>query len=199
MSVQQEIQVRGLEDVDRRNQDIRSDQARVLGSLEVDTPSSFSRETSSSYNKRNLSAGTHPPIRVRRPFSMIGGIGVKTTTDRQAIIDEKAVIDGIHFRNSSTSPAELVIVGTKPANPLVRVVFRNCVFERTQRMLAPFWVRVAPSARVVFVGCLFSGGHGAGLLVDNQAPNVAADVHLIGCVNVTGAGPGTVTSTGVIT
>ncbi len=198
MSVQKEIPVIGLEPVDRRNQDIRADQALVLSSLEVETPASLSRERNTSYNKRNLTAGIHPPVHVKRPFSMVGGIGVKTVTNRQSILDEKAVVDGIHFKNSSGSTGELVIVGTGATNPLVRVVFRNCVFERTERMLAPFWIRVAPGARAVFVGCMFSGGHGAGLIVDNQAPNVATDVHLIGCVNATGVLAGPVTSTGVI-
>lgn len=199
MRVPREIPIAGLGPERKRNQDARLQQAGVLGSLEVNTPAALMREVESSYNRKNLSAGTHPPLRIRKPFSMVCGIGVKTIMDVQSTVDNKSVIDGIHFRNSPSSTEELVIVGTSSDNSLVRVVFRNCVFERTSRMASPAWVRVSPAARAVFVGCLFSGGQGSGQLIDNQAPNPITNVHLIGCVNADPVvGLGNVTATGVI-
>ncbi len=58
----------------------------------------------------------HAPIRVERPFSFVGGIGVKTISSGRSIIDQRAVIDGVHFKNSASSSVELVTVGTKATN-----------------------------------------------------------------------------------
>lgn len=194
-----EIEHRGLGRIDQANQDARQDVVAGLNSLDFETPSVTYEETGSSYNKANLSAGAHQRIRITKPFGMVGGLGVKTVSAGQSTINAKAVIDSVHFKNTDKFPNELVIVGTGTANTEVRVVFRNCVFERTAEMQSAIWVRVAPGAKAVFVGCMFSGGFGSGSVIDNQAPNVAAGVQLIGCVNANPTvGLGTVTATGVI-
>ena len=198
MSLQREIPIAGLDKEWQRNQDIRLKQSSVLASLEIETPNGFTRDTKSQYNAKNLSAGMHAPIRVERPFSFVGGIGVKTISSGRSIIDQRAVIDGVHFKNSASSSVELVTVGTKATNPDVRVVFRNCVFERTKRSNAAVWVQVGADAKAVFVGCMFSGGNSAGTYIVNVS-GVAANVQLVGCVlGDPTIAVGTVTSTGVI-
>lgn len=188
------LEAKGTESVDNFINSLFSSQVRVRVS-----PGTIAEETQIIGNNILLGSGTHHGFVSSKPHTVITG-EPGTIVDRLVEIQNHAVISNVHFKQLNDPSNENSLVQVNPvatatlASP-VRILFRNCIFER--RFDAPrdasasstiAFVVVNPFAKAVFTDCVFrsnlaSGAmNGSGIAIQNL--NAAAtDVYVTSGVN----------------
>jgi len=133
-----------------------------------------------------LAPGVHTLPSVATPGLLVEGFGRALVKSGVLVGSADVVFDGIHFAGVD-SPIVTVAAAA-------RVVFRSCVFERTDARLsaADNYVSVFAGGLAIFVGCVFRGAQTAGVIVTNAGG--AANVGIVGCSNRTGRAHNNVTT-----
>jgi hypothetical protein len=176
------------------NQLVRTDTVDLINQLRLTVPGTLVEPQGGNADYINATPGTHGFSEVNAEWTHINGVGAGVICDRQLIVSDRAIVEAVHFRGSSNP---LAIVKAKSSSPENTVIFRSCIFERTDQPKAPVWVKVDAGAKVVFVGCVFRGGkypNTGGVIVSNAG--VAVYVQITGCMSMTGLAYSTVTSAG---
>tara|TARA_R110002051_G_scaffold15110_6_gene47727 strand:- start:4043 stop:4702 length:660 start_codon:yes stop_codon:yes gene_type:complete len=186
----------GTEAVDNFIGDIFSSDTMVRIS-----PGTFIKENSPSGNNFILGRGSHHGFKIEKPHTVMQG-ETGTIVDRYAAIHHHALISNIHFKQTDDPSNENHLVrlvpheGATAAAP-IRVLFRQCIFERkynasvgTGAANTTAFVVADNFSRAIFTGCVFrsnldSGAmNGTGTTV--QSLNTAAtSVYITSGVNLT--------------
>jgi len=192
--LQKEIHDIGGTKRDVSNQLVRTDTIDLINQLRLSTPGALAKPQGGNSDYINPTPGTHGFPEVSAEWTHIKAVGAGSLCDRQLIVSNRAVIEGIHFKGPSNPLAVVKALSSSPANT---VIFRSCMFERTGQPKLPVWVSVEAGTYAVFLGCVFRGGkypNTGGVIVSNAG--VAANVQLAGCISLTGLAYATVTSAG---
>jgi len=188
------LEAKGTESVDNFINNLFSSQVRVRIS-----PGTILKESQIIGNNILLGSGTHHGFVCNKPHTIITG-EPGTVVDRLAQIQNHAVVSGVHFKQADDPSNENNLVQVNPiatatSSAPVRVLFRNCVFER--KFNAPIdasatsttaFVIVNPFSKVVFTDCVFRSNlangvmNGAGIVIQNLNAAVT-DVYVTSGVN----------------
>lgn len=157
-------------------------------------------ENSKISNNILLGSGQHQGFVASKPHTVINGES-GCIVNRLAVIKNHAVVSNIHFKQT-TDPSNMnhlvrlipnvEATATKP----IRVLFRQCVFERmynapigTGAANTKAFVVVNALAKAIFTGCVFRSNredgvmNGTGTVVQNLNA-VATDVYVTSGVNL---------------
>ena len=165
---------------DVTNQLVRTDTVDLINKLRLTVPGTLINVNQGSEDYVNASPGMHAFPELKSDWAHISSLGAGTICNKQLTVSDSSIIEGVHFKGES--------------NPLI---FRSCMFERTNQPKGPVWVSVESGALVVFIGCVFRGGkypNTGGTIIKNAG--AATRVQLAGCISVTGLTYATVTSSG---
>ena len=176
------------------NQLTRTDSVDLMNQLRLTTPGVLVKLESDNAEYINATPGSHGFPTLKGDWTHLNGIGGGVVCDQQLVVADTSIVENVHFKGSSNP---LVVVKSKNTAIDNTVIFRSCVFERTNRPKNPVWVSVEAGAMVVFLGCIFNGGkhpNTNGVVVSNAG--AASAVQLAGCISVTGLTFATVTSAG---
>ena len=158
-------------------------------------------------------SGNHHGVKLEKAHTLFSG-EPGTVVDRLATFTNHAVVSGIHFKqlDDDSNKNQLVVVSpvsSATASKPVKILFRNCIFERKYN--APSgtgatnelcFILVKKFSKVIFDGCVFRSNlesgvmNGTGTVVLSQNA-LATDVQIAAAVNfsththtnVTVAGP----------
>ena len=172
----------GFEGIDRFVEvDVVSMSTTVLNSLNLTTPSDLIDEAAEKGNSFNLSAGEFATnLSTEKEFTLYSGMG-GTRVTRRATFSKKCTVDGIEFDGSGQLG---VLIELKES---AVVLFRNCTFNLERPSSVNTWIVMRAGAKAVFTGCMWSGGNGAGLYINNVG--VAADALVVASI-ATATAPG---------
>ena len=179
---------------DVTNQLVRTDTVDLINKLRLTVPGTLINVNQGSEDYVNASPGTHAFPELKSDWAHISSLGAGTICNKQLTVSDSSIIEGVHFKGES-NPLVVVKAKTTPLNNTV--IFRSCMFERTNQPKGPVWVSVESGALVVFIGCVFRGGkypNTGGTIIKNAG--AATRVQLAGCISVTGLTYATVTSSG---
>tara|TARA_R100000808_G_scaffold22267_1_gene48364 strand:+ start:6718 stop:7377 length:660 start_codon:yes stop_codon:yes gene_type:complete len=164
-------------------------------------PGSFVKENSPSGNNFILGRGSHHGFKLEKPHTILEG-EAGTIVDRYAEIRHHAVISNVHFKQLDDPSNEDVLVRLVPhegatAFKPIRVLFRQCIFERkfnasrgTGAANTKAFVVVNSLARAVFTGCVFRSNRDDGVMdgfgtVVQSLNALATEVYVTSGVNMT--------------
>jgi hypothetical protein len=176
------------------NQLVRTDTVDLINQLRLTVPGTLVEPQGGNADYINATPGTHGFSEVSSEWTHIKGVGAGVICDRQLVVSDRAIVEAVHFRGSANP---LAIVKGKSSSPANTVIFRSCIFERTDQPKLPVWASVETGAYAVFFGCVFRGGkypNTGGVIVSNAGG--ASNVQLSGCMSLTGLSYATVTSAG---
>tara|TARA_R110001583_G_scaffold53172_1_gene164269 strand:+ start:6590 stop:7198 length:609 start_codon:yes stop_codon:yes gene_type:complete len=179
---------------DVSNQLVRTDTVDIVNKLRLTVPGNLVQLDGGDADYVNATPGIHGFPELDAEWTHLNTVGAGVICDRQLIVSDNSIVQGVHFRGDS-NPLVSVKAKTTPVNNAV--IFRSCMFERTDQAKSPVWVAVESGALVVLIGCVFRGGkypNLGGVIVSNQG--AAAKVQLSGCISTTGLAYSTVTSAG---
>jgi hypothetical protein len=192
--LQKEIYDVGGTKRDVSNQFVRTDTIDLINQLRLSVPGNLVELQGGDADYVNATPGVHGFPELNGEWSHINAMGGGVVCDRQLVVSDSSIVEGVHFRGDS-NPLVLVKAKTTPVDNTV--IFRSCMFERTGQPKSPVWVEVESGALVVFTGCVFRGGkypNTGGVIISNAG--AAAKVQLAGCISTTGLTYATVTSSG---
>jgi len=162
----------GFEGLDRFVEvDVVSMSTTVLNSLNLTTPSDLIDEAAEKDNSFNLSAGEFATnLSTEKEFTLYSGMG-GTRVTRKATLSKKCTVDGVEF-DGSDELGDLIVLKESAV-----VLFRNCTFNLSRPASSNTWITMEAGAKAIFDGCMWSGGNGAGIYVNNAG--VAADALVV--------------------
>jgi hypothetical protein len=141
-----------------------------VNAIALTTPDSLIEETKLTDNFINLSAGQFGGFTLSKPYTQLTSTG-STVVNMKAVFESTAIIEGIQFKNSVDSEGALVEIGESAI-----VMFRNCHFRLTKPGGAPVWINVENGAKVMFVGCVWSGTPTSGFYIAHTGANANVQV-----------------------
>lgn len=162
-------------------------------------PGTILKEQSPVGNNILLGSGNHHGFVISKPHTVINGES-GCIVDRLAVIENHAVINNVHFKqtNDPSNIDNLVQLNpNKDATSVkpIRILFRQCIFERkynapseTGAAATKAFVLVNKLAKAVFTGCVFRSNrddgvmNGSGFVVQNLN-TAATDVYVTSGVN----------------
>ena len=131
----------------------------TVNSIGLTTPVDLIEETLTSQNMITLSSGDFAGVKMKKEFTQLKSLGGARFTSR-AIFNSTTMVEGVTFTNSDESVGTLIEIGST-----AKVMFRNCHFRLTKPDGPPIWVDIEDGAKVMFVGCVWSGTPSAGFYV----------------------------------
>jgi hypothetical protein len=143
----------------------------TVNSIGLTTPVDLIEEPKTSQNVITLSSGDFAGVKMKKEFTQLKSLGGARFTSR-AIFNSTTMVEGVTFTNSDESVGILVEVSSA-----AKVMFRNCHFRLTKPDGAPVWVDIEDGAKVIFVGCVWSGNPAAGHYVRHTG--AAANVQVV--------------------
>lgn len=176
------------------NQLTRTDAVNLLNQLRLTVPGTLAQLEGGDSEYVNATPGTHGFPDPKGEWSHIKGVGGGVVCNRQLVLSDASIIEGVHFKGDANP---LVLIKAKTTAVNNTVIFRSCMFERTNQPKAPVWAKVESGALVVFANCVFRGGkypNTGGTIISNAG--AATKVQLVGCISTTGLTYSTVTSSG---
>ena len=141
-----------------------------VNAIALTTPDSLIEETKLTDNFINLSAGEFGGFTLSKPYTQLTSTG-STVVSMKVVFESTAIVEGITFKNSESSHGVLVEVADSAI-----VMFRNCHFQLTKPDGAPVWINVQDGAKIIFVGCVWSGAPTSGFYIAHTGANANVQV-----------------------
>lgn len=176
-----------------KNNNLQKEDRDLLYSLSLTRDVDPIKENKLVNNRVTLSAGSFAGFVVRKLNTLVKAATGASVVEGAVVVEEDAVFDGVEFSSSSKNTGAMVTVKHGAV-----AVFRNCIFSKeTENITNGTALLVEATAKAMVVGCVFRGGNGVDVPIDNQAGG--SDVQVVATYNKTGvAFGGTVTLTAVI-
>ena len=143
----------------------------TVNAIGLTTPVDLIEEPMTSQNMVTLSSGRFPGVSMKKEFTQLKSLGGAKLTSR-ALFKSTTMVEGVTFVNSDESVGVLIDIGST-----AKVMFRNCHFRLTKPDGPPVWVDIEDGAKVIFVGCVWSGTPTAGHYVRHTG--AAANVQVV--------------------
>lgn len=147
-----------------------SELTNQVNAIGMTTPDSIIEETKLSENIINLSSGEFGGFTLEKPYTQMTSVAGSVVT-MKATFNSTAIVEGVTFKNSDDSPGVLIEVGDSAV-----VMFRNCHFRLTKPDGSAVWISIENGAKVVFVGCVWSGTPTTGAYLTHTGANANVQV-----------------------
>lgn len=178
--------------VQQEDESVREQQRQVVDSLEITRPEDPITEPKLQDNTVALTTGTYGGAVLTKVDTTLKAVSPGTVMVGQLVIQQSAVIEGIHFKNSETNRSDLIVIKS-PA----KARFINCTFQKDTDLDGRLIV-VEDGAKAAFSLCLFTGGSDDSNRVILTESGTVTDVNLFGCENRTPNAIGIATQFGSI-
>ena len=141
-----------------------------VNAIGMTTPDSLIEEPKLTHNMINLSAGEFPGFTLNKPMTQMTSIS-GSIVKMKATFTSTAIVEGVTFKNSTESSGVLIEIGDSAV-----VMFRNCHFRLNSPDGAPVWINIENGAKVIFVGCMWSGTPTSGAYLVHTGANANVQV-----------------------
>jgi len=141
-------------------------------------------------NRVLLGHGEYLGMKLSRDDTVVMGVSPAAVVTRPSEISGFRSVSGVRFELSSEAPHLVRFLGTDGVGQFV-----NCIFVRAPSATSQMFM-VTTGWRLSFLGCVFLGGDGS--LPVFLHGGAAADIEVIGGMDLTGGGLGTVTASHVL-
>ena len=111
-----------------------------------------------------------PKLTHNKPMTQMTSIS-GSIVKMKATFTSTAIVEGVTFKNSAESSGVLIEIGDSAV-----VMFRNCHFRLNSPDGAPVWINIENGAKVIFVGCMWSGTPTSGAYLVHTGANANVQV-----------------------